>query len=440
MTPYAVRGKSKLHACLKVNFSLVLIILSLRFVSCHRDETFLPFEFIMGTDYYPAPNTSQPEKGKLHQDPDFLTTIARVTQKADGYAGPGIENEYSRCSPQQRDMNWIILRANSGEWYFYTSFSGELSKQITAFNDCVQEPEPRWDQMNSRLFYYLCGSELRCYDTNTDLSTTVHDFKNEFPSVYDITTKVEGDASLDRRYWCFMVEDSLFNLLAVIVYDRTADSVVGQKTSGFPDAINWVSMDMSGNHCLIGYESINYIQVFDRTMTTSLNLPAGSNAHGVLALTSGNQDVWVYQNTATDYISYCDLATGTETQLIHIPFDVNGDIGLHFSGNCYETPGWVLVSTYGSYNPPPGQQHSWMDCQLFMLELKSDPRIWRIAHTQSYTSQNFDGEKNYFAEAFAAINTQGTRIYWGSNWRNYAADYTDTYQVLLPDNWVADMP
>jgi hypothetical protein len=409
-------------------------------LSCKRDESFVPFDYVMGEDLYPAPNTAQPEKGKLHQDPTFLTTIARITQKADGYAGPGIENEYSRCDPENCDGTRLILRANTAECYLYDPASWEMIEQVDAFNECNQEPEPRWDQSNPKVFYYLCGAQLRSYNIDSKVSTTIHDFKNEFPNAYDISTKAEGDASLDRRYWCLMVEDSLYNLLAVLVYDRTADSIVGQKTSGFPDALNWVSMDMSGAHALLGFESVNYIRLYDLTMTTSLDLAAGSNAHGDLALASAGQEVWVCQNTATDYISCYDLATGSETQLIPIPFGVNTDIGLHFSGNCDDTPGWVLVSTYGSYNPPPGEQHSWMDCQLFMLELKADPRVWRLAHTQAYASQNYDGEKNYFAEAFAAINSLGTRVYWGSNWRNYTQDYTDTYQVLLPDNWTTEMP
>lgn len=421
-------------------FSTVIFCSLLVGVHCKKDEPIVPFEFVMGTDKYPAPNTAIPEKGKLHQDPDFLTTIARVTQKSDGYAGPGIENEYSRCDPENCDGTRLILRANSAECYLYDPASWALIKQITAFSDCIQEPEPRWDQNNPKVFYYLCNSELRSYNIDSDVSTTIHDFKHEFPNTADISTKVEGDASMDRRYWCFMVEDSLFNLLGVIVYDRTADSIVGQKTSGFPDALNWVSMDMSGGHCLIGYESTNYVQAFDQSMAAATNLPAGSNAHADLAFGADGHDLFVYQNTATDFISYYDLTTGIETQLLPIPFDVNADIGLHFSGNCNKTPGWVLVSTYGSYNPPSGQQHSWMDCQLFMLELKANPRVWRIAHTQSYTSRDFNAEKNYFAEAFATINAQGTRIYWGSNWRNFTTDYTDTYQVIMPDNWLTGMP
>jgi len=68
-----------------------------------------------------------------------------------------------------------------------------------------------------------------------------------------------------------------------------------------------------------------------------------------------------------------------------------------------------------------------------MVELKANPRIWRIAHTHSYFSRNYDAEKNYFAEAFATINSKGTKIYYGSNWGNFVADYTETYQVKLPE-------
>ena len=126
-----------------------------------------------------------------------------------------------------------------------------------------------------------------------------------------------------------------------------------------------------------------------------------------------------------------DLNTGLETQLVEIPFGENSDIGLHFSGNCAEKPGWALVSTYGAKNPPPNEKHTWMDTQIFMLELKQNPTVWRIAHTHAYTSKDYVGEKNYFAEAFATINKAGTRVYFGSNWDDYTAEYTDTYQAVL---------
>ena len=61
-----------------------------------------------------------------------------------------------------------------------------------------------------------------------------------------------------------------------------------------------------------------------------------------LALASDGRDVMVYQNTATDWIAMAYLKTGVETNLVKIPFNVSEDIGLHFSGNCADTPGWAL--------------------------------------------------------------------------------------------------
>jgi hypothetical protein len=400
------------------------------------------FSYVMGSGAYAAAPSPLPAKGAPFSDPDFHVRITRITDKAeDGFIGPGIQNEYAKADPENSDGSLAILRGNAAAYYLYNLSSYGVVKQITVFDSCNQEPEPRWDASDPDVFYYVCNTELKGYDTASDVSATIHDFKKEFPSAAFISTKVEGDASLDRRYWAFLVEDPSYALLSVIAYDREEDRIVGQKAGGFPDSINWVGMSMSGEHVIVGYEDVAvYTDIFSRDFKTSVRLPVGSAGHGDAALAADGRDVYVYQNVRTDYISAADMATGAETALVRVPFDVNPDIGLHISGNSNRTPGWVLVSTYGSESPPPDGSHSWMDSQLFMLELKQGPRIWRIAHTQSYTSDDYDAEKNYFAEAFAAINTKGTRIYWGSNWRNYSADYTDAYVAALPAGWAEEMP
>ena len=166
-----------------------------------------------------------------------------------------------------------------------------------------------------------------------------------------------------------------------------------------------------------------------------MDLPDGSAGHGDFALTPDGREVYVYQNVRTDHIAMADSATGVETSLLPIPFDVNPDIGLHVSGNCDLMPGWVLISTYGSKNPPQGKSHSWMDNQLLMLQLRQKPQVWRITHTHAYISLNSSEEKNYFAEAFAAINRKGSRIYFGSNWGRFEPEYAEAYQVTLPEKW-----
>jgi hypothetical protein len=434
----------KVKNCLRRNVLLLAISILILFVFT------IPFlfvsaqssQYVVGTVFYAPADVPIPQKGVTFNDPDFDTTLVRITDKTDGYSGAGIQNEYARTDPENSDGTYVILRGNDGEWYLYDAVTFQMKKHFTSLIDGI-EPEPRWDASNPNLFYYLYLTELRTYNVDTDVSATVHDFKKEFPSATYVTTGVEGDASLNQRFWSFMIKDFEYNLISAIVFDKESDSIVGQKTD-FPDDLDWISMSMSGSHCVVGYDT-HFAQVFSRDFSSVIDLPLGANGHMDLVQTSDGKDVMVYQNTQTDWIAMADLDTGTETPLVFIPFEINSDIGLHFSGNCAEKPGWVLVSTYGAKNPPPNRNHSWMDTQLFMVELKQDPVVWRIAHTQCYIAEEYSGEDNYFAEAFATINKAGSRIYFGSNWEDYTVDfegnaYTDTYQVVLPTKWSAVVP
>jgi hypothetical protein len=417
--------------------ALTLVSLALLASSCGREPNVSTFRFVTGTGSYAAGSMPRPVKAARFGDPSFTITLQRITEKKDGYSGPGSQNEYSKSDPGNCDGTLLILRGNDAAYYLYNPENCALLHKITVFDECnFCEPEPRWDRADPQVFYYIRDSELRNYNTSSKRSRVIHDFKKDFPDAAYVTTKGEGDASLDRRYWCLMVQDSRDKLLAVICYDMTEDRVVGRKAGGFPDSLNWVGMSMSGEHCIVGYEDVAiYTQVFSRDFLETVKLPEGSAGHGDAARAADGRDVYVYQNVRNDYICLADMAEGTETKLLHIPFEVNPDIGLHVSGNCAGTPGWALVSTYGAENPPAGKSHSWMDNQLFMLELKSSPRVWRVAHNFSYTSRDSTGEKSYYAEAFAAVDTAGTRVFWGSNWGDFRQDYSDAYQALLPAGW-----
>ncbi len=435
-------GVSKKLAALVL--ALTLLSLTMLASSCGQGQApgVSTFQFVTGTEAYPAPGMRMPAKAERFSDPDFTTTLQRITEKDDGYSGPGIQNEYSKMDPANCDGTLLMLRGNDAAYYQYDPEDCAMLRKVSAFDECdFCEPEPRWDDADPQVFYWVCNSELRSYNTGSKKSAVIHDFKNDFPDAAYVCTKGEGDASLDRRYWCFMVQDADDEMMAVACYDMSEDRVVGTKSGGFPDSLNWVGMSMSGEFCIVGYEDVAmYTQVFSRDFSETVELPDGSAGHGDAALAADGRDLYVYQNVRNDYICQADMATGAETELLHIPFDVNSDIGLHVSGNCADTPGWALVSTYGAENPPPGEGHSWMDNQLFMVELTSEPRVWRVAHTFSYTSRDYEGEKNYFAESFAAVDTAGTRVFWGSNWGDFSQEYSDAYQALLPENWPDRMP
>jgi hypothetical protein len=392
------------------------------------------FQYVLGTDFYAPSDSTLPQKGVSFTDPDFHTTIVRITDKTDGYIDSGIENEYSQSDPENCDGTLVILRGNDhAEWYLYDTTTYQMTKKFDSSFTYGIEPEPRWDSTNTKVFYYLYGTELRTYNVETDVWAVVHDFKADYPSASYTTTHVYGTPSLDQRYWSFLIRDIDYNLISVVVYDKQTDSIVGHREV-FPDDVRSVSMDVSGSHCLIGFET-HVFQVCTRDFSSIKDLPIGAEGHDDFALTADDRDVLVYQNVQNDYICMTDLDTLVETKLLEIPFSVNTDIGLHISGNSADKPGWVLVSTYGAKQTPPSESHSWMDTQLFMLQLQENPTVWRIAHTQAYQSDSYNGDKNFFAEAYATINQAGSRVYFGSNWGDFTPEYTDTYLVMLPSDW-----
>jgi hypothetical protein len=422
-------SKTALAISLIVAITVSGIIISPLFVYAQN------FQYVVGTDYYAPTDSTLPQKGVAFTDPDFHTTIVRVTDKADGYTGPGIENEYSQVDAENSDGTLVALRGNDAELYLYDATTFQMKKHFESSFTYGEEPEPRWDPTNPNVFFYLYGTELRTYNVNSDFSALVHDLKTDYPAAEYISTHSYGSPSLDGRYWSFIIRDIDYNFLSVAVYDKQADTIVGHQEA-FPDDVRGISMDVSGNHCVVSFES-HVLQVCFRDFSSIKDLPTGANGHNDFALTTDGRDVAVYQNTQNDYICMADLDTTVETRLLPIPFEVNSDIGLHISGNSADKPGWVLVSTYGAKQAPPDETHSWMDTQLFMLQLQENPAIWRVAHTQAYLYDEPSDEKNFFAEAFATINRAGTRVYFGSNWANFTPDYSDTYQVTLPNGWTS---
>lgn len=183
--------------------------------------------FVLGTDFYAPADVSLPQKGAVLSDPNFYTTLVRITDQTDGYSGAGIENEYARADPENSEGTQIILRGNDGEWYLYDTATFQMKKHFISLVDGV-EPEPRWDAANPNVLYYLYETELRTYNIDTDVSTVVHDFKAEFPSAEYITTGSEGDASLDRRFWSIIIEGSGYNLISVAVFDKESNNNLHQ--------------------------------------------------------------------------------------------------------------------------------------------------------------------------------------------------------------------
>lgn len=409
-------------------------------VTTHADpESAAPeatFPYVLDkSTVFPYPTYGMPSKGAPITDPTFHTTFQRVTQQSlDGYPSLAITPEYSKADPSNANSTRVILRGVDARWYLYDTATLALLNGGPIPNLPQDEIEPRWDASDPNIFYYRQTDDMvfRRFDVSTNTSSIVHDFTGEIPGGVTILNDSEGDSSTDSRYWAFEIRGDppdANNILGIITYDRVTDRVIGKKL--IPSAgimPNWVGVDASGTHVIFPPEdAVNPLVAYhlDFSHPVSITISAG---HSDVALDKQGRDVIVYQDNANDTISMGDLETGAVTPLLPIPFNVNTDLGIHISGNSVQKPGWVLVTTGG------GTYLSWMDRQFWMLELTSNPRVWRLGWTrlkQCATPSDF----NYFAEGWATINKAGTKLWWQSN-NDMAAcgsDSEDVYQMSLPE-------
>ncbi|HFC53868.1 MAG TPA: hypothetical protein ENJ43_05500 [Gammaproteobacteria bacterium] len=395
---------------------------------------------------YPFPSTPMPEIGKPYREPLFNTTVTRITDVRNGSFPArlkGLTNEYSRYDPVNADGSLLLLRGTDGSWYLYDLRSSRLGGKLF---DRRGDFEPRWHGTDPDLLFFVTGSRFYRYDVRRGIKSLIHDFKTTYPTASFIRSG-KGESSRDSRYRAFMVVQydnrkpagQRRTLLDMVTFDTEEKRVVGsyRKMVGrVPATIpRTVTVSMSGRYVLVEY--IPEIRIYDLQWRGERVFP-GSFGHGDLALDRRGREVFVAQETATDHITMVDLATLKRTDIMEIPFRHPrlGGVsypGFHVSGNSLETPGWVLVSTYGGAERPS----FWSDGAIFLLELVRNGRHWRVAHTRSRTMRGKG--KDYWAEAFASIDRSGRRVFWPSNWGVSEPGYVDLYQVSLPGSWYSDL-
>jgi len=392
-------------------------------------------EGVCNVPLYPVPDLSKPDKGKPIKDPNFHTQIARITGKdTDQYISRLILNTYSRNNPVNADGSKMILMGGA-RYYIYDASTFQLLRRLSQYDGgqipCCHEIEPRWDASNPNVFYYRSGTQLVKYDYLADSSTLIRDFSQDFPAAADIYTRTEGAPSRDSRYWAFTARGGYpdYEWVAAFTYDMEEDRILG--TINTPAIHDTLSISPLGDRVIVDYNWPGQVTSYALDFTDPVEI--GTIGHSDLTINSDGRQVRVFEDPSSDWIVMADLETGERSNLLKLPLTGNWTTssGNHISGSDYNTPGWVLMSTYGTTEKTGG---TWPFNLMFMLELKENPRIWLIGHTHCPQSQALG--RDYWAEAFAAIDRRGNKVFWGSNWDNAGPETPiDAYQITLPENW-----
>jgi hypothetical protein len=288
------------------------------------------------------------------------------------------------------------------------------------------------------------------YNIQTAQQEVLHDFASDFSGqdIVAVWTRYEGRPSSDGQYWGLMAEDQEWIPVAFLIYNLQTDQVTIRDMRGVPamqDDVDHVTISPLGTYFIASFDRYCEfgqpgddahpcgLMVYDRDLTNGRNL-LRIIGHYDLALDSQGREVILYQDIDTDYISLLDLETGQVTSLFPIDFS-HSAIGFHFSGHAFDQPGWALVSTYNGGHPTDA---TWMDDQVFAVELKAGGKVVRLAHTHSLVDE--DQDHDYWAEPHASVNRDFSRVVFTSNWGRSGTGEVEMFLIDLPRNWTDQIP
>jgi len=429
----------------KTIFLLTILIL-LSILSIANAQT---FNYVLDTcltgdcspPIYPVPNIERPAKGASIIDPNFQTTVTRISEKdVDQISRRLTMNTYCTVDPVNADGSKLMLY--SGGFHVYDANTFEVLIHLS-IGDGGQIPrrqdiEPRWDDEDPNIFYYVLDKTFNKYDISTKTSTLVRDFQNDFSEGALVFTATKGNASMDRKYWTFSLKtgSAPFRIIKVFTYDLENNQIIS--TMDIPDSltVRYTTTSPNGDRAIVHYWWPAQVTSYDLNFEDPIEI--GTLSHADYGFTTDGRQVRIFFDPSSDSFAMIDINTGVRTTLLNAPLTGSWDTepaGYHFSALNYDTPGWALVSTYGTTE---NASDNWVHNLLFMLELKENPRIWILAHTHSPLETN--ANKDYWAEAFASTTKSGKKIFWGSNWDNPGSEtLIDAYQVILPENWWSDL-
>jgi len=396
-------------------------------------------KYVIGAQEFAVPKGPKPAKGKPYFDPNFGCKVTRITDKdIDDYAKHKtkyMNTIYSTMDHENFDGTYVML--GSWKYFLYDLKTYKLVKRMGVSPRSGCQWNGRWHPTDPKLYYYTFGTKLMLRDVTGPSKAVaedkvVHDFSPYVPGSRGMGTS-KGTPSVDGRYWVFGVGGEK-NWKKVVMYDLKENKVVAQiTTKGAP---KWCGASLSGDYIIISGRAPAGPGVWSYPRD-NLDKPvkiAPTITHSDVAIDADGNEVYVYENDKNDWIEAADLKTGKVTKIIkriHKTRWGHSGGGKHITGNCWKTPGWVLVSTYGGQGKRGPCWQSWVN---HMLEIKEGGRIWILCHNHSVHS----GQRGRGAASQTSINTEGSRAYWTCNWDD-PDGIKETFMVELPTTWHEDL-
>lgn len=389
----------------------------------------------------------------------YETPIAKITRNKEAIAAgeKPYRSDYSRRNAFNCDNTLFLTYRKDGYWF--VNDAKTLKPIGDALPSMATDCEPIWSESDPHLLWALppYGEGCKLYEINVDTRKVAKTYeladriKAFWPDAGRCWTKSEGAPSRDGRYWCWIVETAAYEVRGVIVYDRVEDKIIAHMdTSVKPDH---TSMTPSGKYAIVSwaYNQPLGTRAYTRNLTDKHPAATGNDPyiklhveseHSDIAITKDGREVYV----AADYtgnngqLFMCDVETGARTNLLYM-YDQGTATAYHISAKCFNTPGYVVVSTYAEHLGTDGDSNNlrnkplmqWYHRKVFVMSLEASPTYKILCWADSDRRKEWPNNDGYWAEPQATVNNNLTRIMFNSSMNSMSVNDIETFMVALPE-------
>jgi hypothetical protein len=365
---------------------------------------------------HPATAVAKPAVGQAYTDPQFHTTIRRITNVGTGGV---LKPMYSTTQAWNADESYMILYHTANVGGRHELYQGKAPyAYIKTLNITPSDLEQVWwHTSDPDILFYPSGNTLVRYHVSSGAKDIVHTFSDCSGSV---SADSHGFTSFDSKV--VGLKCSANNKAYTFKIDT--NQVVG--TAALPTDSDAPLASASGS--LAYWNGDIYNAALAKQYSLNLANPAEHTSMGRLANGHDTHNAVSFDGTYTGSLVVHDITARTATTVIGqatgYPYPVSGT---HVSALAFKAPGYVAVSGTGDYyNGKLGQRV--LENEVLLANTNSGGSVCRVAHT--HTSGKQYSSQGYWAEAHASISPSGTRIVFGSDWENSGS--VDAYVVELP--------
>ena len=364
----------------------------------------------------PATAIAKPAVGQSYVDPQFKTTIRRITSVGTGGV---LKPMYSTTQAWNADESYMILYHTGNVGGRHELYQGKAPYgYVKTLNIAPSDLEQVWwHTSDPDVFFYPSGKTLMRYHVSTNLKDIVHTFSD---CTGTISADSHGFTSFDSK--AVGLKCSANN--RAYVYKIDTNQVVS--TTTLPADSDAPIIAASGS--LAYWNGDVYGATLARQYSLNLAYAHEHTSMGRLANGHDTHNAVSFDGNYVGSLVTRDITARTAATIIGpstgYPYPVSGT---HVSALAFKQPGWVAVSGTGDYaNGKLGQRV--LDNEILLANTNAGGSVCRVAHTR--TSGKVYSSNSYWAEAHASISPRGTRIIFGSDWENSGS--VDTYIVELP--------